>query len=234
MWKGHLGSVENIVLAHPTKGSEILPGVISTMHWPVLYCRCHRGPGSSMLCACWPGVWTFSELNLKKPTSYWDLVSTRNSFSFSYKLSFFGVCFCFCQKGISAQSDFHGLPWHGPGASSRPVCVLGPLPSVTACLSDSPGPGRGDPLQEEVFTRDFPSIWKPDLCLKAIYVPPLFKKKGKPHLEVIYLVIAHYLQLISIRASWSLGVLYKFKCSALNQAPGLFHWPWKHENVVGK
>lgn len=177
MWKGHLGSVENIVLAHPTKGSEILPGVISTMHWPVLYCRCHRGPGSSMLCACWPGVWTFSELNLKKPTSYWDLVSTRNSFSFSYKLSFFGVCFCFCQKGISAQSDFHGLPWHGPGASSRPVCVLGPLPSVTACLSDSPGPGRGDPLQEEVFTRDFPSIWKPDLCLKAIYVPPLFKKK---------------------------------------------------------
>lgn len=30
---------------------------------------------------------------------------------------------------------------------------------------------------------------------------PLPSKKGKPHLEVIYLVIAHYLQLISIKAS---------------------------------
>lgn len=63
---------------------------------------------------------------------------------------------------------------------------------------------------------------------------PSKKKKGKPHLEVIYLVIAQYLQLISIRASGSLGVLYKFKCSTLNQAPSLFRWPWKHGNVAGK
>lgn len=74
-----------------------------------------------------------------------------------------------------------------------PICYRLPWRFTRPSIAGGPG-------QEEGFTRDFPSNLKPALCLKAICVtPPL--KKGKPHLEVIYLIIAHYLQLISIRAS---------------------------------
>ena len=113
-------------------------------------------------------------------------------------------------------------------SSNSPICSDLPLRFTQSSIEG------GGPIQEGGLTRDFPSNLKPVLCLKAIYVPPPLKKKGKPHLEVIYLVIAHYLQLTSIRASESLRVLYKFKCSTLNQAPSLFHWPWKNGNVVGK
>lgn len=77
--------------------------------------------------------------------------------------------------------------------SNFPICHCLPPRSTQH------GVGGGS-VQEEGLTRDFPGNFKPALCLKAICVtPPL--EKGKPHLEVIYLVIAHYLQLISRRAS---------------------------------
>ena len=52
---------------------------------------------------------------------------------------FLGCLLLLHQNRIMAQFDFLGLPWHGPEAYSRPVCVQVTLPSATACLGDSPG-----------------------------------------------------------------------------------------------
>lgn len=85
------------------------------------------------------------------------------------------------------------------------MCVLGPLPSVTTCLGDSPGPvqgggGAGTQCRRKVSQETSLAI-ESLLHASKPFMFPLPSKKGKPHLEVIYLVIAHYLQLISIRAS---------------------------------
>lgn len=107
------------------------------------------------------------------------MVSTRNCFSFSYKLSFFWCLLLFLSEGNFGQSDFLGLPWHGPGASSRPVCVLGPLPSVTACLSDSPGPGQGEAHCRRKFSQETSRAVESLICASKPFMFPLPSKKKK-------------------------------------------------------
>ena len=102
-----------------------------------LYYGWHEVPCSWILYAFQAGVIN-SQWISKSPFLPETWVPLGIASLFHINWVFLGCLLLLRQNRIMAQFDFLGLPWQGPEAYSRPVCVQVTLPSATACLGDSP------------------------------------------------------------------------------------------------
>ena len=134
--KVQLWSVEKKMIAHPIRGTAVSQNDIWAMqgaHTSLEVTRTSR----ELNAVCFPSRRSYFHWISNSPflPGTWVPLGIVSLFHINWIVV--GCLLLFCQNGVMTRCDSLGLPWQGPGASSRPVCVLVTLPSAPTCLWDS-------------------------------------------------------------------------------------------------